>query len=166
MKVRGSNSLKVFCILKNWFSVGSKKRESILFQKMFQREQIGIAFVCRDNSTVTRVGRIWLEEWGPLLLSWKVSVLVSGRNYARKSNPRWFLLLPRCFSSLYPMYRSLRKQACMPLFCFTLNICFIATKYVTQCNSWRKARCRLANNCHVSIVILSQTLGAVGLEAV
>lgn len=166
MKVRGSRSLKVFYIVKNWLFVGSKKWESILFQKMFQRKQIGIAFVCRDNSTVTRVGRIWLEKRGPLLLSWKVSTHVSGRNYARKSNPMWFLLPPTYFSSLYPMYGSLRKQAYMPLFCFALNIFFVATKYVTRCNSRRKTRCRLENNCHVSTGILSQALGAVDLEAV
>lgn len=106
-----------------------------------------------------------VREVGASTLSWKVLTHVSGRNYARKSNPMWFLLPPTYFSSLYPMYGSLRKQAYMPLFCFALNIFFVATKYVTRCNSRRKTRCRLENNCHVSTGILSQALGAVDLEA-
>lgn len=37
--------------------------ESILFKKMFSRgSNMGSAFIYRDNSTVIRVGRIWLEE--------------------------------------------------------------------------------------------------------
>lgn len=71
--------------------VCSKKRENFLFEKVFPRgSKMGVAFIYRDKSIVIRVGRIWLEDLGPLLLNWKDLTCVSDRNCARRSNQPWF----------------------------------------------------------------------------
>jgi len=87
-----------FLHFKELISVCSKKRESILFKKMFPRgSKVGVAFIYRDS---LRVASMWLEEELPFLLSWRDLTSVSERNCSRSSNQPCFFLTPSTFSQV------------------------------------------------------------------